>query len=234
MATKRSYGEACRFAHALDVLGERWGLLVVRELLLGPKRYTDLREGLPRASTNILAERLRELEEHGVVRRRKLPPPAGSAVYELTEWGMELEPIVSRLGAWGARSPRPPDSQTIGPDSIVLALRSLFDAEAAAGLESSYELRLGADRFHVLITAGRLALEREDGVGSDGVIETDPGTLAAVLSGQLSLDDALASGLVAIEGERRGIERFLGLFPMPQPCPASIAEAGRLAAGQPA
>src|SRR4051794_30508646 len=131
MATKRSYGEACRFAHALDVVGERWGLMVVRELLLGPKRYTDLREGLPKASTNILAERLRELEQRGVVRKRRLPPPYGSSVYELTEWGMELEPIVTRLGAWGARSPFPPDSREIGADSIVLALRSLFDPGAA-------------------------------------------------------------------------------------------------------
>src|SRR3954454_3021436 len=111
MSEKRSYGDACRFAHALDVVGERWALLVVRELLLGPKRYTDLREGLPKASTNILAERLRELEQRGVVRKRRLPPPYGSSVYELTEWGMELEPIVTRLGAWGARSPFPPDSR---------------------------------------------------------------------------------------------------------------------------
>src|SRR3954470_2169992 len=118
MSTKRSYGEACRFAHALDLVGERWALLVVRELLLGPKRYTDLREGLPRASTNILAERLRELEERGVVRRRKLPAPYGASVYELTEWGRELEPIVAQLGAWGARSPHPPHSHQIGVDSI--------------------------------------------------------------------------------------------------------------------
>src|SRR3954452_14710840 len=95
---KRSYGEACRFAHALDVVGERWALLVVRELLLGPKRFTDLRRGLPNASTSILTERLRELEQGGVVRRRKLPPPAGASVYELTDWGRELEPIVTQLG----------------------------------------------------------------------------------------------------------------------------------------
>ena len=221
MATKRSYGEACRFAHALDVVGERWGLMVVRELLLGPKRFTDLREGLPRASTNILAERLRELEERGVVRRRRLPPPYGSSVYELTEWGMDLEPIVTRLGAWGARSPLPPDSQTIGADSIVLALRSLFDADAAGDLEASYELRLGEDRFGVVISAGELDLSREAGDRSDGAIETDPGTLAAVLTGQLQLEDAIASGAVAIEGSRRAIARFLRLFPMPEPCPGA-------------
>ena len=143
MATKRSYGEACRFAYALDVVGERWALLVVRELLLGPKRFTDLRAGLPHASSNILSERLRELEQGGVVQRRKLPPPAASTVYELTEWGRELEPVVTKLGAWGARSPIPPDSQEIGADSIVLALRSLFDPEAAG--EIGRDLR-AADR----------------------------------------------------------------------------------------
>lgn len=224
MATKRSYGEACRFAHALDVVGERWGLMVVRELLLGPKRFTDLREGLPRASTNILAERLRELVERGVVRRRKLPPPYGSSVYELTEWGMELEPIVTRLGAWGARSPFPPDSQAIGADSIVLALRSLFDAEAAGPLEASYELRLGEDRFGVLVSAGELEIAREDGGEFDGAVETDPATLAAVLTGELPLEEAIASGAVAIDGDRRGIQRFLRLFPMPKPCPGAMVE----------
>jgi DNA-binding HxlR family transcriptional regulator len=228
MATKRSYGEACRFAHALDVVGERWGLLVVRELLLGPKRFTDLREGLPRASTNILAERLRELEERGVVRRRRLPPPAASAVYELTEWGMELEPIVTHLGAWGARSPFPPDSQEIGADSIVLALRSLFDADAAGELDASYELRLGEDRFHVVVSDGELELSREDGLEADGAIETDPPTLAAVLTGQLPLNESIVSGVVAIEGSRRGIERFLRLFPMPEQRPAAMAERGEL------
>jgi DNA-binding HxlR family transcriptional regulator/putative sterol carrier protein len=223
MATKRSYGEACRFAHALDVVGERWGLLVVRELMLGPKRFTDLREGLPRASTNILAERLRELIERGVVRRRKLPPPYGSSVYELTEWGMELEPIVTQLGAWGARSPLPPDSESIGADSIVLALRSLFDSEAAAGLEATFELRLGEDRFVVAISAGELELSREAAGELDAAIEAEPQTLGAVLAGRLPLEDGLASGAVAIEGSRRLIERFLRLFPMPEPCPCSMA-----------
>lgn len=226
MATKRSYGEACRFAHALDVVGERWGLMVVRELLLGPKRFTDLREGLPRASTNILAERLRELEERGVVRRRKLPPPYGASVYELTEWGRELEPVVTQLGAWGARSPFPPDSHQIGTDSIVLALRSLFDAEAAEGIESSCELRLGEERFLVTVAGGELELRRDlDGGGSRGAIETDPATLAAVLTGELPLDDAIASGAVAIEGGKRAIARFLRLFPMPASCPGAAAAA---------
>lgn len=228
MATKRSYGDACRFSHALDLVGERWALLVVRELLLGPKRFTDLRNGLSNASTNILAERLRELEDGGVIRKRNLPPPAAASVYELTEWGRELEPIVTRLGAWGARSPFPPEAKTIGPDSIVLALRSLFDPEAVGKADTTYEIRLGEDEdvFHVVVTSGDNATEAEVGLlrgpaeERDGAIETDPGTFAALLAGQLSLDVALESGEAAIEGGKRTTTRFLRLFPMPAPCVA--------------
>src|SRR3954452_21679463 len=98
MASKRTYGDGCGIAHALDLVGERWALLVVRELLLGPKRFTDLRDGLPNVSPNVLAQRLRELEDGAIVRRRKLPPPAASSIYELTEWGQELKPIALSLG----------------------------------------------------------------------------------------------------------------------------------------
>src|SRR5215210_5774175 len=109
MGSKRTYGDRCGVARALDLVGERWALLVVRELVLGPKRFTDLRAGLPRLSTDVLAQRLRELEAAGVVRRRKLPPPSGARVYELTEWGQDLEPLVIGLGRWGSRAPFPPD-----------------------------------------------------------------------------------------------------------------------------
>ena len=224
MSKKRSYGEACRFSHALDLVGERWALLVVRELLLGPKRFTDLRNGLPNASTNILAERLRELEQGGVIRKRRLAPPAGASVYELTEWGRGLEPVVTSLGAWGARSPSPPETTTIGPDSIVLALRSLFDAEAAGELAATYELRLGDDRFRVEIGGGEIELARGAAEEPDAAIATDPGTLAAVLTGQLPLDEAVEGGAVAVEGSKRAIARFLKLFPMPEPCPAMAVE----------
>lgn len=225
MATKRSYGEACRFAYALDVVGERWALLVVRELLLGPKRFTDLRTGLPHASSNILSERLRDLEQGGVIQRRKLPPPAASTVYELTEWGRELEPIVTKLGAWGARSPIPPDSQEIGPDSIVLALRSLFDPETAGELEASYELRIGEQPFHVDVDGGEVELGR-GGAGDPvaTIAVADASTFGAVLGGQLPLDEALASGAVQLDGPKQAAKRFLRLFPMPEPCEHSAAE----------
>jgi DNA-binding HxlR family transcriptional regulator len=221
VSTKRSYGEACRFAYALDLVGERWALLVVRELLLGPKRFTDLRAGLPHASPNILAERLRELERVGVLHRRKLPPPAAAQVYELTEWGRELEPVVTQLGAWGARSPLPPEHREIGPDSIVLALRSLFDAEAAEGLdEASYELRIGEERYGVEIADGTLSLARGAGPSPAAAIEVEEaGTMAAILTGELPLDEAVAAGAAKIEGSKREAKRFLALFPMPEPRP---------------
>jgi DNA-binding HxlR family transcriptional regulator len=224
VATNRSYGDACRFASALDVVGERWALLVVRELLLGPKRFTDIRAGLPGASPNILSERLRELEAAGVILRRKLAPPAGSWVYELTEWGAELEPVITRLGAWGARSPLPPAGTRIGVDSIVLALRSLFDPVRAGDLSEEYELRIDGTRFRVTIAAGELELSR-GAAGSPAVaIEAGPGELAAVLTGQLPLEAALDSGAVRIEGGKREAARFLRLFPMPEPCSAGCAQ----------
>jgi len=228
VGSKRSYGEACRFAHALDLVGERWALLVVRELLLGPKRFTDLRRSLPHVSPNILAERLRELEGAGVVLHRKLPPPLATQVYELTEWGAELEPVVTQLGAWGARSPVPPEHREIGADSIVLALRSLFDAEAAGDLEAEYELRIGEERFHVAIAGGELSLDRGPAGGATATIGVDdPGTMAAILTDELPLSDALAVGTVQIEGPKKAARRFLALFRMPEPCPASRQDVAR-------
>src|SRR3954471_8576326 len=141
MTTLRTYGDGCAIAQALDLVGERWALLVVRELLLGPKRYTDLRRGLPNASPNVLSQRLDELERAGVLRRRKLPPPAGSRVYELTEWGHELDQTVISRGHWAARAPAGLSSDApVGADSMILALRSRFDLDAANGLDGRYEL----------------------------------------------------------------------------------------------
>jgi DNA-binding HxlR family transcriptional regulator/putative sterol carrier protein len=216
MATMRTYGDGCSIARALDLVGERWALLVVRELLLGPKRYTDLRRGLPNASPNVLSERLRELEGAGVVRRRKLPPPAGSRVYELTDWGLELEQTVISLGRWGARSPTPPsDAPVLSADSIILALRGLFDSGAAHGLRASYELRLGEDRFRIEVGDDGIQTARGGADQADATIDADPDTLNAVLFGGRSLTDAQRSGKMTIEGDKAAVERFVRLFPIP-------------------
>jgi DNA-binding HxlR family transcriptional regulator len=218
MTTMRTYGDGCAIARGLDVIGERWALLVVRELLLGPKRYTDLRRGLPGASPNVLSQRLGELERAGVVRRRTLPPPAGSRVYELTEWGRELEETVMSLGRWAARSPTPPsDAPIASADSIVLALRARFDPGAAQGLRAGYELRLGEDRFRIEVADGAMEVARGGTDQADAAIDTDPDTIGAVLWGDRSLGDAQRSGALTIEGDEAAVERFLRLFPMPEP-----------------
>jgi DNA-binding HxlR family transcriptional regulator len=208
MATTRTYDDGCAAAHALDLVGERWALLVVRELLLGPKRFTDLRSGLPHASPNVLAQRLRDLEAAGVVRRGKLPPPAASKIYELTEWGRDLEPVIIALGRWGVRSPAKPPGAELGVDSLILSFRTMFDPDRAGGLEASYEFRLGEDRFRAEVAEGRL--------------EVEAGTLAALVYGELGLDEALDSEDLRIVGDRAVVERFLALFPLPEPAAVGV------------
>jgi DNA-binding HxlR family transcriptional regulator len=224
MATMRTYGDGCAIAQGLDVIGERWALLVVRELLHGPKRYTDLRGGLPNASPNVLSQRLRELEDAGVVRRRKLPPPAASRVFELTDWGRELEDIVVSLGHWAARSPSGLSDAPIGVDSIVLALRSRFDAGAADGIRAGYELRFGEDRFRIEVADDELEVARGGADQANATIDTDPDTLAAVLWRGRPLADAQRSGKLTIEGDKPAMERFVRLFPMPERAAAASAE----------
>jgi DNA-binding HxlR family transcriptional regulator len=217
MPTRRTYGDRCGIARALDQVGERWALLVVRELLLGPKRFTDLRAGLPHVSPDVLAQRLRELERDGVVGRRTLAPPAASRVYELTDRGLELEPVLLALGRWGSGAPFPPGDAKLGPDSAVIALMAVFDPGAADGLSASYELRLGEDRFRARVADGRIEFARGSAEQADATIETDPETLSGVLWHGRPLAEAERAGDVRIEGSRRAATRFLGLFALPEP-----------------
>ncbi len=216
---RRTYDDGCAAAHALDLVGERWALLVVRELLLGPKRFTDLKAGLPGASPNVISQRLRDLEGVGIARRRKLPPPAASRVYELTPWGEELEPVIVRLGRWGARSPSKPRDAALGVDSLVLSLRTMFDPRAAEGLRASYELGFGEDRFCAVVDDGRFEISRGSADGPDAIVESDSNTLAALIYAGRPLAEALESGDLKIEGDLVAFERFLGLFPLPEPAP---------------
>jgi DNA-binding HxlR family transcriptional regulator len=215
----RTYDDGCAAAHALDLVGERWALLVVRELLLGPKRFTDLRAGLPHVSPNVLAQRLRGLEEAGAVRRRKLPPPAASRVYELTEWGMDLEQVIIALGRWGVRSPSKPRDAALGVDSLILSFRTMFDPDAAAGLRAVYELRLGEESFRAEVDEGRFEIARGRAERPDATIEADAGTLTSLVYEGRPLAEALQAGDVKIEGDGEAVERFLGLFPLPEPAP---------------
>jgi DNA-binding HxlR family transcriptional regulator len=215
MANRRKYGDRCGVARALDLVGERWALLVVRELLLGAKRFTDLRTGLPHVSPDVLSQRLRELERDGIVQRRRLGPPAGSRVYELTDRGLELEPVVLALGRWGSSAPFPPGDPRLGVDSAILALRTLFDPSAADGLIASYELRLGDQRFRARVADGRFEVVRGSAEAPDATLETDTGTLSALLWHGRRLAEALRADAIVIEGNRPAVERFLRLFPLP-------------------
>jgi len=219
----RTYGDGCGIAHALDLVGERWALLVVRELLLGPKRFTDLRDGLPNASPNVLSQRLRDLEQGAIVRRRKLEPPAGAWVYELTDWGRELKPIVMSLGSWAIRSPSMPRDAPVGTDSVILALGTFFAPDAAGDLRARYELRLGGNTFNVVVADRAIEVDRGPAVDPDATIDADIATFSSLIWADRELGDALRDGDIAIDGDRRAAERLLELFPQPQPAAAPVA-----------
>jgi DNA-binding HxlR family transcriptional regulator len=204
MATKRTYGDGCGIAHALDLVGERWALLVVRELLLGPKRFTDLRAGLPNIGPDVLSQRLRDLEANGIVERDTLPPPAASQVYGLTDWGRELEPVVLGLGRWGSRAPTPSEDAPLGPDAAMLALKTMF--APSDGLQARYEVRFGENVYDVKVDGAQLDITRGASERPDATIATDPGTLASVLWHGGNADE------MAVEGDRTAFERFRGLF----------------------
>lgn len=217
MVGKRKYDDGCAVAHALDLIGERWALLVVRDLLLGPKRFTDLLAGLPGASPDVLTQRLRELTDAGVVHRRRLSPPAASWVYELTGWGAELAPVVVGLAKWASRSPGMRYDAPLGTDSLLLSLEALFDGEAAEGLEATIALHLGDERFQVRIADGKIAVVRGETPSPDATLETDQATLMSLLRTDLPLEEALAGGSLRLTGDRAVVERFRRLFPLPQP-----------------
>ena len=210
----KRYDQYCPVCHALGLVGERWALLVVRELLRGPKRYTDLAEGLPGIGTNILAARLRELEEGGIVRKRKLPPPAASTVYELTEYGAELDEPLYALARWGARTLGPPGKgDDPYPDWGLNAFAALLNPEAARGITETYVLRIGDDVFTVKLIDGLLHVDAgaAEDADLDAALATD--TFYALASGDLSPRAALAEGRVQLAaGKPATLERFFRVF----------------------
>jgi DNA-binding HxlR family transcriptional regulator len=209
MASSRRYGDGCAIATALDYVGERWALLVVRELLLGPKRFTDLLDGLPHAGPKVLAQRLRELQGVGVVRRRTLPPPASSHVYELTEWGARLDPIVVELGRWAADGPEP-STDHVGPDSAMIKLRSFFTPQPGQPWTAVYEMRLGRYRFTARVADGHLVevTRGEPHNRPDTTIDTDPDTLDQILGQAGALTKAIKDGRVTVTGDSQAAQRL--------------------------
>ncbi len=210
--SRRAYGQYCGFARALELVGERWALLIVRDLLVGPRRFTDLRHGLPRIPTNVLAERLKELEEAGIVQRRVLPRPQSAVVYELTPYGADLEESVMALGRWGARSlGEPLAGEIITLDSITMALRTTFDPAHALGVRTSYEVRLGEVIVHARIDGGALEVGAGPLPGAELVIETGP-ALKALMAGEVAPGAAIDAGLVRVVGDSRLLIQFVELF----------------------
>jgi DNA-binding HxlR family transcriptional regulator len=211
----RRYDDGCAAAHALDLVGERWALLVVRELLLGPKRFSDLRSDLPGISPNVLSQRLRDLENIGVVTRAQLPPPAASRVYQLSDWGRGLEPVLQQLGRWGARSPSRPQA-AISLATLVTAMKTMFSPEAAGGVSIHVALRIGLERFQVHVADGALAVQRGVPAQADVALTADVQTLGGLLFGGLPLALAQEQQLVQVEGDLARAEQFRSFFQMPE------------------
>ncbi len=205
MGEKRSYGQHCTVARALDVVGERWTLLVVRELSTGPKRYKELLEGLPGIGTNLLANRLKSLAGEGIVRRGTLPPPAGSSVYELTSLGRSLEPVMVELSRWGAGlMDTPREGDDLRPGWAAVAVRSALGQESEGGRPGTYELRIGSEAFHLRVGGGQVeCVEAWQGSAPapDLVVVGDAETFVAVASGKLSPEEAVGSGALRAEGQ---------------------------------
>jgi len=207
--SRRRYDDACGTAHGMDLVGERWALLVVRELMLGPKRFGDLRADLPGLSANVLTQRLEGLEESGILRKRKLPPPASTQVYELTDWGYDLEPVIRVLGQWATRSPLHDPTMPISATALMLSFRAMFSAERAAGLNATVAMRMGGSQFELRIADGKVDVARVDSGHGDATVIGAPAEIGAVIYGGAPLD------LVKIEGDASVVARLHALFPLP-------------------
>jgi DNA-binding HxlR family transcriptional regulator len=212
---RRWYEDACAAAHALDLVGERWALLVMRELIFGPRRFSDLRGSLPGISANILTQRLEGLEAAGVLRRRRLPPPAAAQVYELTEWGQESEPIFQALGRWAARSPAHDPGLPFSAASLLLSLRTMLDPGRAAGIDARIGFRLGEETFLGHLAQGRIAIAAGPLDGADVIFTGTAPAIAAAIYGGQGLEALESQGALRIEGDRALARRFVTLFPLP-------------------
>jgi DNA-binding HxlR family transcriptional regulator len=206
---KRRYEDACGLAFALELIGERWAPLVLRELMFGPRRFSDLKADLPGISANVLTQRLTELEARGLVRRAQLPPPAAVQVYQATEWGLEAAPVLRALGRWAVRSPKHDPELFVSSVSIAMSMETMFDAERAGDLEARIGFRFAGASFVAEIRDGTIDIRRGQTDGADVTFIGQPGQLAGVLYGGAPLE------FIAVEGDLELARRFVALFPLP-------------------
>jgi DNA-binding HxlR family transcriptional regulator len=208
MSTTRSYHDVCGIARALDVIGERWALLIVRELLLGPQRFSELRQALTNTSANVISDRLRELEARGVIQRRKLAPPAASSVYELTLWGRQLEPILVRLGEWGIQAPTPAPPNVLSPTSALIYLRSCARPDPSAA-PSAVRINLDNQTWTARTDHGELMITADHTEDVDAEVRTDPWTFNAPIGNATALQAAIGGTTVTISGDSDAAKRLL-------------------------
>ena len=206
---RRRYDDACGTAHGLELVGDRWALLVLRELMFGARRFSDLRADLPGISANVLTQRLSELEQSGSIRKIRLPPPAARDAYEATPWGLEAEPVIQALGRWAARSPRHDATLPLSAVSVLLSFRTMIDDKLAKGFEARIGLRLKDQSFVVRVRKGRLKVVRGPAEGCDAVIEAAPEALAGVVYGGAPFET------LSVEGDEAVARRFCSLFVLP-------------------
>jgi DNA-binding HxlR family transcriptional regulator len=210
----RSYDQYCAVAKALDLIGERWTLLILRDLVhLGPRRFSDLRDGLPGIGANLLTQRLRRLEREGLIERRRLPKPGASVVYELTPLGAGLQPAIIELGRWGGNFMAERQAREVFfPTGHISAIRATFRAEDARGVRSTYEFRIDGESFHVEIDDGALTIGLGEAAQPDLVVATDVDTSIALMQRRLAPRDAIRSGAVVTSGSVRDFERCVDLL----------------------
>ncbi|HKR25241.1 MAG TPA: winged helix-turn-helix transcriptional regulator [Allosphingosinicella sp.] len=213
--SRRRYDDACGTAHALDLIGERWALLVLRELMLGPKRFRDIRADLPGISANTLTQRLEGLEAVGLVVRRRLPPPASAQVYALTPWGYEAEPIIQTMGRWATRSPAHDPTMPLSATSLMLSFRTMGDRERMRGLAARIGFVIGEETFLLRLADGRMNVERGPVEGADLVFTGPAPAIAGAVYGGVPLEALEVEGALRVEGDRALAGRFTTLFPLP-------------------
>jgi DNA-binding HxlR family transcriptional regulator len=203
------YDDACGLAHALDLVGERWALLVLRELMFGPRRFSEMKADLPGISANVLAQRLAELEARGLVRKTRLPPPASVQVYEATQWGLEAAPVIGSLGKWAARSPQHDPTLPISHVSVMMSLQTMVDPALAQGINARLGFRFGEASYAAILNGGRLDVERGEVGSCDVLFTARPAELAAVVYGGAPLET------IDVKGDMELAKRFTTLFPLP-------------------